>query len=60
MPQELGAEVQEFPYPGGFAGVVAEQLPLHPITPEFVSPQELGAELQARPAVETQGVGVQV
>jgi hypothetical protein len=36
MPQELAAEVQALPYPAGFAVVVAEQLPLHPMIPEFV------------------------
>ncbi|MDP3900796.1 MAG: hypothetical protein Q8Q38_00420 [bacterium] len=46
-PQEF--VLQALPYPGGFGGVVAEQLPLHPMVPELVWLQEFGVEVQELP-----------
>lgn len=49
----LDAEGEKFGGGGGgqkaSEGVEAEQVPLQPMVPEFVMPQEFGAELQLLP-----------
>jgi hypothetical protein len=48
-PQEFGEEAQEVPRLAGFAGVEAEQVPLHWMLPVLVTPQEFGEEVQEVP-----------
>ena len=39
----------EVPYPAGFAGVVAEHAPLHPMVPVLVCPHAFAGETQDCP-----------
>ena len=48
-PHAFAALVQEFPYPLGFAGVVALQVPLQVLVPELVWPHVLAALVHAFP-----------
>lgn len=48
-PHAFAADVHAEPYPEGFAGVEALQVPLHWIVPVFVEPQALAADVQALP-----------
>ena len=41
--------MQALPYPAGFAGVPAEQEPLHSLVPALVVPHAFAAEVQAVP-----------
>ena len=52
VPQAFADEVQEEPYPDGFAGVEAEHEPSHWIVPVFVEPQALAADVQLEPYPE--------
>ncbi len=51
-PQAFAADVQDEPYPEGFDGVVAEQLPLHWIVPVLVCPHAFADEVQDEPYPE--------